>query len=47
MSDREPPRDLTPPTAGQWKVVGLELAHVCTFCGRPSSATVVKLAERG
>jgi hypothetical protein len=40
MSDREQPRDLTPPTAGQWKVVGLELAHRCTFCGRPSSATV-------
>jgi hypothetical protein len=40
MSDREQPRDLTPPTAGRWKVVGLELAHRCTFCNRPASATV-------
>jgi hypothetical protein len=45
MSDREQPRDLTPPTAGRWKVVGLELAHRCTFCGRPSSATVNRRAR--
>jgi hypothetical protein len=41
MSDRPQPRDLTPPThegAPQWKVVGLELAHWCTFCGCPSEA---------
>ena len=24
----------------RWKVVGLELAHRCTFCGAPSEATV-------
>ena len=36
MSDRQHLRDLTPSTdenAQQWKVVGLELAHRCTFCG--------------
>jgi hypothetical protein len=36
-------RDLTPSTpdaSRQWKVVGLERAHVCTFCGGPSEATV-------
>jgi hypothetical protein len=38
-------RDLTPDggdkeSPREWHVVGLELAHRCTFCGRPSSATV-------
>jgi hypothetical protein len=39
-------RNLTPPIAAdpespqRWKVVGLELAHQCTFCGAPSEATV-------
>jgi hypothetical protein len=41
MFDRQLP-DLTPPTDAprRWKVVGLELAHKCTFCGDPSEATV-------
>jgi hypothetical protein len=40
------PRNLTPPIAAdpespqRWKVVGLELAHQCAFCGAPSEATV-------
>ena len=36
-------RDLTPSTpdaSRQWKVVGLERVHACTFCGAPSEATV-------
>ena len=36
-------RDLTPSAGDEnptWKVVGLELAHNCTFCGAPSEATV-------
>jgi hypothetical protein len=42
MSDT---RNLTPPidnpeSARPWKVVGLELAHKCTFCGAPSEATL-------
>ena len=43
MSDRQQRRELTPSTdenARQWKVVGLELAHRCTFCGGPSDATL-------
>ena len=42
MSARQQPRDLTPPTSegAQWKVVGLELAHRCTFCGGPADAVV-------
>jgi hypothetical protein len=32
-------RNLTP-APRQWKVVGLELADQCTFCGAPSEATV-------
>jgi hypothetical protein len=43
MSDRQHSRDLTPSTgeyAPQWKVVGLELAHRCAFCGDPSEATL-------
>jgi hypothetical protein len=39
-------RNLTPPIAdgesqSQWRIVGLERAHLCTFCGGPSEATVV------
>jgi hypothetical protein len=35
-------RNLTPPVVNSpsWKVVGLELAHKCTFCGAPSEATL-------
>jgi hypothetical protein len=40
MSDRQQPRDLTPRTPRRWKVIGLEQAHRCTFCGRRLSATV-------
>jgi hypothetical protein len=40
MSDRQQPRSLTPAGAPQWKVVGLGLAHRCTFCGGPSEATL-------
>jgi hypothetical protein len=47
MSDRQHPRNLSPPTgegAPQWKAVGLELAHRCTFCGGPSEATLAPLS---
>jgi hypothetical protein len=40
MSDRQHPRDLTPADTRQLKVVGLELADRCTFCGGPSEATL-------
>jgi hypothetical protein len=43
MYDGRHLRDLTPPTgegAPQSKVIGLELAHRCTFCGGPSEATL-------
>jgi hypothetical protein len=39
MSDRKQLRDVTLGWR-QWKVVGADRAHVCTFCGRPASATV-------
>jgi hypothetical protein len=38
MPDRQL-RNLTP-APRRWKVVGLELADQCTFCGAPSKATV-------
>jgi hypothetical protein len=39
------PRNLTPPivdpeTSSQRKIVGLERAHLCSFCGGPSEATL-------
>jgi hypothetical protein len=45
--DRQHPCNLSPPTsegAPQWKAVGLELAHRCTFCGGPSEATLAPLS---
>jgi len=36
-------RNLTPPVAGrprQWRIFGENRARLCTFCGRPASATV-------
>jgi hypothetical protein len=38
MPDRQI-RNLTP-APRRWKVVGLEMADRCTFCGAPSEATV-------
>jgi hypothetical protein len=39
MSDRQL-RNLTPDAPRKWKVIGLEMADRCTFCGGPSEATV-------
>jgi hypothetical protein len=44
MSDTRQLRNLTPAPDGHgsrpWRVVGLELADRCTFCGAPSEATL-------